>query len=367
MDFGKRTLAPLLLQWWAEASMDLTSTEIIEAFERGEVMQAFDPAFQVSALRHSTSLLKNTPQYGEWYDLTDSEEADPSQFTAFDDVHYAQEGDSDKLHVKDLSGDLNADEQWAECLRCLNIADVAKNVDGTAQEVGVALGCDFDCSKLETLADVSGSVGALQEFDYSGLFPPLVLLFGCMIQMKEKARADIKGKLRTSARRVRTRQRQDDACLEISTTPITAVFQPMLKPLSELRGRKAKRVENDLQDNARRELKKPRIEQAPTLLSNCELVITQCVENRDAEPTQEEKLVHLGLLKIATPPFGNCCPLSVAQGFGSIPTQETSDTYRELAAEVLYMHSEWREHFDYPSLPAWKKYISQAVRRDKIW
>ncbi|KAK3245043.1 hypothetical protein CYMTET_45368 [Cymbomonas tetramitiformis] len=239
MDFSKRTLAPLLLDWWAEASNDLSPEEVRDAFQRGEILDAFDPVFQRGALRHVTRLFKNDIVYGEWHDVTEGEEADPA--SSADDFHYQQVGDSVHLRSQDLSGELNEAEEWEECLKCLSFLDVAKNVDGTLGEVGAALGADFDWSAMELLRDVTCTVGGMEGNDVNGLFPPLLLVLGCLIQVKKSEKAEVNKKLRHRARRERTFKIQNDQVLKSGQQlKVTTTFPPKLQALKDLRGRKVK-------------------------------------------------------------------------------------------------------------------------------
>ncbi|KAK3258369.1 hypothetical protein CYMTET_32580 [Cymbomonas tetramitiformis] len=155
MDFGKRTLGPLLLEWWAEGVRDLDSTQVTAAFAKAGILEAFDASFKAAALRHCTRLFRNTNTYGEWYDLTVGEESDPNADCGEDDIHYSQVGNSLQLTTKDLSGDLSKEEEWEECLKCLSITGVVNNVDSSVAEVGTALGANLDWHSLELLSDVT--------------------------------------------------------------------------------------------------------------------------------------------------------------------------------------------------------------------
>ncbi|KAK3282544.1 hypothetical protein CYMTET_9722 [Cymbomonas tetramitiformis] len=288
MDFSKRTLAPLLLDWWAEASNDLSPEEVRDAFQRGEILDAFDPVFQR------------------------------------------------------------------------------------------ALGADFNWSAMELLRDVTCTVGGMEGNDVNGLFPPLLLVLGCLIQVKKSEKAEVNKKLRHRARRERSFKIQNDQVLKSGQQlKVTTTFPPKLQALKDLRGRKVKR--DAVQDISLEPVAKlSRRVPVPVLLSDVQLVdllansdsdceITHTKEKSSGEPTQTEKFDLLGLKRVNTAGLGNCCPLSVAQGFGNPPTQDISDSFREIAATELYMHSAWREQFDICSLEAWKDYISQVVRRDGIW
>ncbi|KAK3252679.1 hypothetical protein CYMTET_38036 [Cymbomonas tetramitiformis] len=281
------------------------------------------------------------------------------------------------MKATDLSsGDLSSEEQWEECLKCLNILNVASDVNGSVLDTAEALGADW--AGLELLGTVSGVMRTpnMQEEHMAGLFSPLIFSLACFIQVQQKEKAAVRTKLRRSERNKKIAQKQLGRAINDggdNLSKMNEIFAPiaaLMKSLHQLRGKKVKRSSLSGGDGAdrgedivERASKVPRVIQTPSLLSDVDLVdhmsspsddcqITGSVTNT-SEPAFWGKLKQLGLKLVRTEALGNWCPLSVAQGFGFLPTQESSDTFRETLAAVLHAHAAWREHFDINSIVAW--------------
>ncbi|KAK3237360.1 hypothetical protein CYMTET_52560 [Cymbomonas tetramitiformis] len=203
LDLGKKTLAPLLLQWWAEATSQLTSEDIVQGFEKSLLLKAFEVDTQQQALMQVTDLFRNSDKFGPFFDTTDGEEPDPGSDPINDDVSYKVSGDS--LTLQPVYDD-NTESDWQECLSCLNVAGVASNVDASCLEVEAALGVNTD--NLDLLGTLAEPMAVLEQREKCettvhtcGKYQPLLLLLAIMLSTQQQKKRDIDRSLRGAERR----------------------------------------------------------------------------------------------------------------------------------------------------------------------